>query len=147
MEFAEIKELSLDRMNEIVNLEKGIFTGGGVDLWLLKALFRYGKIFVVENDGFIISIAEFMRDFSEKKVLLYGLCTQKKYLRQGCAEFLMLESEKRLKELGIDKIELTVDPKNFSALKLYEKLGYKQIEYRESEYGIGNDRFFYTKIF
>jgi len=145
MEFKEIKELSLEKMNEIVNLEKESFSGGGVDSWLLKAFFHYGKIFVMEENNEIISVAEFMRDFTKKQALLYGLCTKKEYSGKGYGKNLLLKSEKVLKNLGIEKIQLTVDPKNTSAIKLYQKLDYNQIEFREAEYGIGNDRFLYEK--
>ncbi|WP_429191646.1 N-acetyltransferase family protein [Fusobacterium sp. PH5-44] len=146
MLFKEITDLTLEKTQEIVELEKTIFEEGSVDPWLLKAFFHYGKIFVIEEDGIIISVAEYMASFSEKIALLYGVCTRKGYNSRGYGKKLLMESEKKLKEIGISQIELTVSPDNIRGLKLYESLGYMNIEFRKDEYGVGNDRFLYRKI-
>lgn len=58
----ELNRADLPLISEIVELEEEAFGGkGGVDLWILKALLRYGKVFVLEKDGKIISIVEYMQ--------------------------------------------------------------------------------------
>lgn len=98
MDFKELNRADLPLIKEIVELEEEAFGGkGGVDLWILKALLRYGKVFVLEEDNKIISIIEYMQCFDKKEVFLYGICTLKKYRNQGNANRIMAESEKYLK--------------------------------------------------
>ncbi len=48
MNFKELNRADLPLIKEIVELEEEAFGGkGGVDLWILKALLRYGKVFVL----------------------------------------------------------------------------------------------------
>ena len=109
MDFKELNRADLPLIKEIVELEEEAFGGkGGVDLWILKALLRYGKVFVLEEDNKIMSIIEYMQCFDKKEVFLYGICTLKKYRNQGNANRIMAESEKYLKNKGYNEIYLTV---------------------------------------
>lgn len=69
MKFRELLEIDLEYLKRIVALEEEAFEGqGGVDLWILKALIRYGKVFVLETEeGELVSILEFMQVFQKKK--------------------------------------------------------------------------------
>lgn len=147
MEFRELKDVDLETLKKIVELEEEAFGGkGGVDLWILKALIRYGKVFVLEESGEIISIVEYMQCFEKKEVFLYGICTRKKYRHRGNAKRIMRESEKYLKNLGYKEIALTVDPDNEIAIELYKKDGYEVKEFQENEYGEGVHRFLMKKV-
>lgn len=138
---------------KIVEIEQEAFEGNGnVDLWIIKALIRYGLVFVLEKDNKIISIIEYMQKFQdvneekEKKVFLYGLSTLKKYRHQGYAKFLLEESEKYLKKLNFEEIELTVDPENKIAIDFYTKYGYEKIKFLKDEYGENINRDVMRKI-
>ena len=147
MEFKELKKIDLDYLKKIVELEEEAFEGnGGVDLWILKALIRYGKVFVIGENDEIVSIVEYMQCFDKKEVFLYGICTRKKYRSQGHAKEIMRESEKELKNLGYKEIGLTVDPNNEIGINLYKKLGYEVAEYQENEYGEGVHRYLMKKV-
>lgn len=147
MEFRELKKVDLDLLNRIVEVEEEAFEGNGnVDLWILKSLIRYGKVFILEEAGEIVSIAEYMQVMGEKKLFLYGLSTRKKYRHRGWAKRIMGESEKILKNLGYEEVSLTVDPKNEIAIDMYKKLGYIIKEFQENEYGEGIHRYLMKKV-
>ena len=62
MEFKVLKEVDLPTLNKIVEIEEEAFEGNGnVDMWILKALIRYGKVFILEEAEEIISIVEYMQ--------------------------------------------------------------------------------------
>lgn len=146
MELVHIKELDYKTMQEIIELEKEAFEGNGnVDLWIIKALIRYGLVFVVKVDGKIVSIIEYMQNFNEKSVFLYGISTLKKYRHRGFANFLLNQTESYLKKLEFQKIELTVDPKNEIAKSMYIKHGYVQGKFLKDEYGKNIDRYIMKK--
>ncbi|MDO4691147.1 MAG: GNAT family N-acetyltransferase [Fusobacterium sp.] len=147
MKLVKITEPGYETMQEIVKIEEEAFDGAGnVDLWIIKALIRYGLVFVVEIDGKIISIIEYMQSFNKKTVFLYGISTLKKYRHRGYANFLLLETEKYLKSLDFKEIELTVDPNNKIAIKMYKKNGYIQDKLLKDEYGKNIDRYVMKKI-
>lgn len=142
----ELDRADLPLISEIVELEEEAFGGkGGVDLWILKALLRYGKVFVLEKEKKIISIVEYMQCFDKKEVFLYGICTLKEFRHMGNAKKIMNESEKYLKEKGYEAISLTVDPENKIAIEMYKHLGYEIVEYQENEYGKGIHRYLMKK--
>lgn len=147
MEFRELHDVDLTLMNKIVEIEEEAFEGNGnVDLWILKALIRYGKVFVLVEGDEIITIAEYMQVLGKDEVFLYGISTRKKYRNRGNARKIMKESEKYLKRLGYKEVGLTVDPNNNIAMKLYKDLGYRIEEYQEDEYGKGIHRYLMKKV-
>ena len=147
MEFRELHDVDLTLMNKIVEIEEEAFEGNGnVDLWILKALIRYGKVFVLVEGDEIITIAEDMQVLGKDEVFLYGISTRKKYRNRGNARKIMEESEKYLKRLGYKEVGLTVDPNNNIAMKLYKDLGYRIEEYQEDEYGKGIHRYLMKKV-
>lgn len=147
MELVHIKEPDSKTMQEIISLEEEAFEGkGNVDLWIIKALIRYGLVFVVKIEGEIVSIIEYMQIFNKKAVFLYGISTLKKYRHKGFANFLLSQTEKYLKDLGYKEIELTVDPQNEIAKSMYKKHGYIQAKFLKNEYGKNIDRYVLKKI-
>ena len=147
MELVHITNPDFETMSKIIKIEKEAFEGwGNVDLWIIKALIRYGFVFVVKKDDEIVSIAEYMQVFNKKSLFLYGISTLKKYRNQGFASFLLDETEKILKSLGFEEIELTVDPQNIIAINLYKHHGYTMEKFLEDEYGKNVHRYMMKKV-
>lgn len=141
MELIQIKDPDFKTLEEIVKIEQDSFEGNGnVDLWIIKALVRYGLVFIIKEDNKIISIVEYMQSFNQKSVFLYGISTLKEYRFKGYASFLLEKTEEYLKKLDYSSIELTVDPKNEVAIRLYKNHGYTKIKFLKDEYGTGIDR-------
>lgn len=147
MELIHITDPDFETMNNIVKIEQEAFEGAGnVDLWIIKALIRYGMVFVIKEGEEIISIVEYMQVFNKKSLFLYGISTLKKYRWKGYANFILNETEKILKKLGYEEIELTVAPDNEVAINLYKKHGYSQKNFLKDEYGTGIDRYMMRKM-
>ena len=146
MEFIEIREEDREFIDEIVYVEEEAFgKNGGVDEWILKPLVRYGKVFVLKDEGKVVSIAEFMQKFDSEEIFLYGLCTRKESRGRGYAREIMKRSEEFFIGRGMESIGLTVDPENKAAVGLYQGLGYDIGELQKDEYGQGIDRLFMWK--
>ena len=57
MKLVHIKNPNFEVMKKIVEIEQEAFEGAGnVDLWIVKALIRYGMVFVIEEDNKIVCI-------------------------------------------------------------------------------------------
>jgi len=72
---------------------------------------------------------------------VYGVSTVPKFERNGYARKLLQYVMETLKEMGIKRIELTVDMDNFTAKKIYEELGFKIVETLDNEYGDNVERY------
>ena len=132
----------LDIMNQIVELEKSTFGRfGGVDLWILKPLVRFGKVFVVLKNEKVIGAAEFMVAFDNPEVFLYGFSVKEDFQGKGIGTKLLNYCENYFKEKGLVFMSLTVDPQNKKAINLYNKLNYKIESLEIDEYEPGVDRY------
>jgi len=140
IELLELKEEDNELMEEVVKLEEEAFgKNGGVDIWILKPLATYGRVYVLRENGVVVAVAEFMRGFNGESYL-YGLATAKDYRKKGFATKIMKESFKKLKEKSLKTMYLTVDPKKEYIVDFYKKLGFTKDSYIENEYGEGIHR-------
>lgn len=145
-----IKEISTDDakyINEIVEMEKLTFGKfGGVNLWILKPLVKFGKVFVaLDQKNQIVGAAEFIISFDKPCAFLYGLSVHPLYQKNGIANSLLNFSEKFFLRKKITNISLTVDPKNSNAIALYKKNNYTITSFKKNEYGKNINRFFMEK--
>ncbi len=67
-------------------------------------------------------------DDSSKNAYIFGVQTYANYLRQGHAYKLLSNLYNKLKGLGVKTVSLQVSSENIPALRLYEKLGMKELE-------------------
>lgn len=145
-----IKELSINdtkHINEIIEMEKLTFGKfGGVNLWILKPLVNFGKVFVTLNrENKVIGAAEFIVSFDKPCAFLYGLSVHPLHQKNGIANSLLNFSENYFLKKKITNISLTVDPKNYNAITLYKKNNYAITSLKKNEYGKNINRFFMEK--
>lgn len=118
---------------------------GGADMWLIKSFIRYGKLYILVKNEKLLSVAQFQKVFQEESVFLYGFSTVEEERNKGYGKELLKKVHEKLKKEKIEKIYLTVDPKNQIAVDMYKKVGYEIIEFEKDEYGEGIDRYLMTK--
>ena len=102
-------------------------------------------VFVIKENDEIVCIVEYMQVFNKKSLFLYGISTLKKYRHKGYANCILDETEKILRNLSYEEIELTVAPENEIAINLYKKHEYIQEKLLEDEYGKGIHRYVMRK--
>ncbi|GAB6100260.1 hypothetical protein JCM16358_21390 [Halanaerocella petrolearia] len=129
-------------IKELVAIEEEIFGPGGLNQWGLVPFLRHGAVYVIYIDSQPVGVIEYMRDMDEiNTAYLYGLAIVEEFQGQGLGKRLLDYSLEQLQQLGITNVELTVDPDNHPAIKLYRKFGFKQVDFHEEEYGLNEDRF------
>ncbi|MDO8885840.1 GNAT family N-acetyltransferase [Candidatus Oleimmundimicrobium sp.] len=141
MEVKVVKKVDFNLIKKLVFLEKEAFGQGGLDEWTLPVFIRYGKVYILEEDGKIEGLAEFIRDWNEiKRVFLvsFSICQDKR--GKGLGKFFLTKIIELLREEGLKEVKTTVSPVNEAALNLYEKLGFVRTDYLKNEYGPGNNR-------
>jgi ribosomal-protein-alanine N-acetyltransferase len=129
-------------IGRLIELDKQAFNEGGLDEWTMVPIMRHGRIIALYFSDEIAGGAQFIKDWDNvNKAYLYGISIAKEYRGKGFGtKFLKLCFDELRKE-GIDTIELTVDPKNYPAIRVYEqKMGFKIINEHKNEYGKGEHR-------
>lgn len=133
--------------NELLELIKGLEIENlgkeaAINQWQIPVIIRYGRLLVAENDdGKIIGVCEVIRDWQEKKkAFIQSFYIIEKYRGKGIGRELLSFTLELLNREDFTGVELTVDPKNLTARKLYKDFGFKVTGIRENEYGTGNDR-------
>lgn len=146
MRIVEVSIEDQDIMDGIVEMEKSTFGRfGGVNLWILKPIVKFGRVFAVVEKGVVIGAAEFMVAFDRLEAFLYGFSVMEKYREQGIGTNLLVHCENYFKNYGIEVISLTVDPKNEKAITLYKNIDYYIESLELDEYEPGIDRYVMKK--
>lgn len=138
----EISKDDKKYIDEVLTLEEEVFgKNGGVDIWLLKPLIKYGKVLALlgENNE-IEGVAEFIRAFDSKEVYIYGIAIRKSARGKGRGSLFLELIKDYMRKYEISVISLTVGRENEAAVNLYKKCGFKEEAFLENEYGTGNDR-------
>ena len=133
-----------DLLFRIVKHENEVFGEATVGNWNIKPFTKYGKVFAMlsndENEE-LMSVIEVLSSFDKEVAYVYGVSTVPKFERNGYARILLQYVIKTLKEMGIRRIELTVDMDNFTAKRIYEELGFEIVGTLDNEYGDNVERY------
>jgi len=142
----EVKNFDLNFVLEIKKLEiENLGKISGINEWVIPVIIKYGKLIIaVKNDknpnnnkeNLIVGVNELIRDWNDINcAFIHSFYIKEGYRNQGIGTILLKESIEILKKENIKKIELTVDPKNYAAIKLYENFGFKRIAFIKDLYG------------
>ncbi|MFT9846786.1 GNAT family N-acetyltransferase [Aneurinibacillus sp. REN35] len=141
--------LTPEQLRILCELEKNAFpVKGAVDEQSLVPLARHGRIALLceKGDKYPVAVCEMLRDYKEPDmVYIFGYYVRPDKQGKGYGKIFFDYLFDMMRKDGFEKTSLTVDPDNTAAVKLYEKLGYKIIETRKSEYGEGSDRYYMVK--
>jgi ribosomal-protein-alanine N-acetyltransferase len=136
MDFREINEIDYKELEYLEAIEKESMGESFANIYTIKSIIEVGKVIVLELEGEIVGVSQLLRNMEDcKKSKLFGIYIRKKYRSRGLGEKLLQYSLSYLKKLGIEKCDLSVDPQNIKAIKMYEKNGFKVIEKKMNYYG------------
>ncbi|GAB6138329.1 GNAT family N-acetyltransferase [Halanaerobaculum tunisiense] len=128
-------------IDQLVDIETEAFGAGGLNQWGLVPFIHHGAVYIIYQADKPVGVIEYMRDLDQpKQAYLYGLAISEEYQGQGLGQKLLDYSLQQMQKLGITRVELTVDPANEPAVKLYRKFGFQKIDFRQAEYGPAEDR-------
>ena len=138
--------LNPEQLNIMMELERDAFPGlGAVDEQALVPLARYGKLIQYRepNDPRPIAICEVMRAYQDiHKAYIFGFYVRSDQQGKGIGKLFLQDIYPILKQDGFQKVCLTVNVENKSAVKLYEKMGFAIKETRFDEFGKGENRYY-----
>lgn len=125
---------------EVRGLEEAAFGSGGLNEWHLPYIIRHGHLYVLEIGMRIDGAASLIRSWDTKKVYLVDLVVREETRKHGLGRLLMKKLISDLSREGIEHVELTVAEENEAAIKLYQRIGFRKVDFYKDEYGQGHDR-------
>lgn len=96
------------------------------------------RCLVGEVDGTLAGYCIMSTGAGEAHIL--NLCVANEFQRRGLGKFLLTTMLDRAKDLDIENVFLEVRPTNYSAITLYEQLGFNEIGTRKDYYPAKNGR-------
>ena len=114
-----------------------------VNQWILPVIIRYGRIYIAGNnkDGRIIGVCEIIRSYQvPSTAFIYSFYTDNKFRNRGIGKLLLGKVLDGLRNDFFKMVQLTVDPDNIAAARLYRSFGFKKADIRKNEYGRGVHR-------
>ncbi|MDF2569232.1 MAG: mshD [Sporomusa sp.] len=129
-------------VQRLVQLEADAFGSGGMNEWHLVPLIRHGHVYITRKNEEIIGSVQYFLDWgTPKKAYMMGVSIAKDHRGMGLGTQFIKETFTDLIREGIEEVELTVDPDNLAAIRVYEtKLDFEVTDFRRNEYGEGEDR-------
>ena len=137
-----LKTVELSLITKLVKLEQEAFGIGGLNEWHLVPFIRHGSVYIAKEKDEVVGLIQYMRDWDNpKKAYLMGVSIAQNFRGQGLGTKLISASLQELRQENIEEVELTVDPENSAAIKVYAgKLGFVDKGVRLDEYGVGENR-------
>ncbi|MDR3602937.1 MAG: GNAT family N-acetyltransferase [Desulfosporosinus sp.] len=137
-----VRTMDPEIIARLVQIETEAFGQGGLNVWHLEPLIRHGRVYVYRLHNEIVGLVHYMLDWDRpQKAYMVGVSISKELRGQGIGAKLLKESFDALAKETIEEVELTVDPNNLVAVKLYEsKLGFLVTDFKQDEYGEGEAR-------
>lgn len=129
-------------VQRVADLEAQAFGAGGLNAWSLVPLGRHGRVFGCVEGEEMIAAAQVFRDWERPELAyLVGISVDDRFRGRGFGTQFLKAIHNQLALEGIGSLELTVDPRNVAAIRVYrDKLGYRVVDQRPAEYGPGEDR-------
>lgn len=137
-----ITTVELEIVARLAELEQEAFGYGGMNEWHLVPVIRHGRVFIIKDEGLVAGSVQYMLDWNTPFLAyMIGVSVASQTRGKGIGTKLLRKSIEMLFADRITEIELTVDSGNTAAITVYkEKLGFEVTEFRQNEYGEGQDR-------
>ena len=145
--FEVIKNFDCSLIDNIIELEKeNLGPEAALNAWQIPVIIRYGK-FITAMQGTgknkkITGVCEAIRDWNDtQKAFVHSFYIIKEQRFKGIGRELLEYTAGIFRDEGFKNIELTVDPGNMPALKLYKGFGFNIVKTEYNEYGRKKDRY------
>lgn len=137
-----VKNFDQELIQLLIQMEEDAFGDGGLNQWHLVPFIRHGRVYLAKEGQNVVGMAQYMRDWDKPNTAyLMGVSIDTEERGKGFGTILLRESLRLLENEGITEVELTVDPQNIAAIRVYEgKLGFIKAGMRVDEYGAGENR-------
>lgn len=138
-----IRNVAENDFNAIMQIEDEEYDGKGYDFYFIRMIpYIFQKTCLIasinkKDVGYVLGAFE---DSNPKNAWILSMVVSLSVRNKGVGATLINSSIKKLKDLGAEKIYLTVSEDNFAAIHLYEKYNFKKIDFIENFFGNNKHR-------
>lgn len=111
-----------------------------LDEWMLPVVASCGLLCVGRVGEEIVGSAEIIRCIEDGDLYLEGFYIRPQYQRLGFGTELLAGVKEMLSRERFTRLLVTLSPENEAGMRLYEKNGFKEIDYLPDHYGPGRNR-------
>jgi [ribosomal protein S18]-alanine N-acetyltransferase len=146
MRHARISRFRLADLKGVVAIESAAFRG---DAFPAEAFFELHQtcpecFLVAKSNGSVVGYIGSLLQGSDAEIV--SIAVDPRHRRQGIGRALMMHTFAKLKGLGIQRVTLTVRPRNRPAIRLYSALGFRSVRRMSHYYADGSDAFEMRRI-
>ncbi len=138
-----IKDHDPGLIEELCRMEvENLGQEAAINQWVLPVIIRYGKLFIAVNDkDILIGVCEIIRSYPvSSTAFIHSFYIDGRFRNKGVGKILLGKVLTELKNDLFKEVQLTVDPDNRAASRLYRSFGFKKKCARKDEYGRGTKR-------
>lgn len=130
----------LDDVEQIAELEKLCFGEEGFSKKQISYLIRKakGEVVIVKISGEIVANLILLFKKGSHHLRMYSLAVSPVMRGKGLAKEMIYYSEKKAKQIGLNKLSLEVSEKNQAAIQLYQTAGFQIIQTKKDYYKDGS---------
>ncbi len=146
--FKVLENPDLNILDNILNIEQTAFGDGALNEHMIVPMLRYGKIYAaVDEDGNAVACTYFLRSMDDTDTAyLFSVAVLPQFRGHNVGTALLDYALSHIKQYGIFRVRLSVDPANTNAVSVYrEQLGFTVVDSVKDEYGAGEDRLIMSK--
>lgn len=139
-----ISEFDTQLLDLLSHIESEAFGEGALNHWTFPVFIRHGAVFVLKCGDVLCGVADALKDWKDPELAyIVGFAIEKGQRGSGLGTRFLHGLIEKLRDEGVKRVQLTVDPDCKPALRIYRKAGFKQIAELADEYGPGIDRLLY----
>lgn len=146
--FKVVENPDLSILDNILDIEQTAFGDGALNEHMIVPLLRYGKVYAaMDEEGTAIACTYFLRSMDNTDTAyLFSVAVLPDFRGHNVGTKLLEYALSHIKQYGIFRVRLSVDPANTNAISVYrEQLGFTVIDSIKDEYGAGEDRLIMIK--
>ncbi len=127
IEFFQPDPQDWDKLRQIAEIDRQAFAEDGISVFNLAQFTRSGAVFGLLANTRVVAEAVLLRNIHDSGAVVFGFAVDEKCHGQGYGGIMMQRLIQIVRQSGISYLELTMNPDNLAARKLYmEKAGFEK---------------------
>jgi ribosomal-protein-alanine N-acetyltransferase len=129
-----------ETLAQLVDYGRAALGESALDEWMLPVIASCGLLFVGRLGEEIVGAAEILGILDSGDIYLEGFYIRPEMQGRGHGTELMLGVIELLAKEGFSRMLVTLAPENEAGTKLYDRTGFREVDYLPDHYGSGRHR-------
>lgn len=140
MVIRRLTHLEPETLSLLVEYGRAALGESALDEWLLPVIASCGLLYVGRLGEEIVGSAEILGFIESGDLYLEGFYIRPELQGRGYGTEMMLGVMELLSREGFSRMLVTLDPDNEAGMKLYDRTGFREVDYLPDHYGPGRNR-------